>query len=328
MKRKLAFTGVSLFILALADLYLPTMASAQAIAYSAAIEVRSSGTLLGYVARDPNYWTPLISPDVNAALVVNFVLANGQTGTGIDLATAPVNDFAYFGPIVGRDSTSSDIAAGSFNYLYIGHTNPTPPNSTPQSVGNFFAASTGLDKQSESAVWTVNIPAGTLIPVWVNSDGSKPTTQVFVQSNHVYAGGDPAAFQARFPAPVTTVTLHLQILSFGPAFSFSSLTATPNVLWPPNHSMTPVTLKATTTGGSGTASCEITSVISSDPVSPDGDWLITGDLTLMLRAERATSRSERGSSNGRVYSITVECTDGTSSAVKTTTVRVPLNQGK
>ena len=33
------------------------------------------------------------------------------------------------------------------------------------------------------------------------------TTIIFVQSNHVYAGGDPGAFQSRFPAPVTTVTL-------------------------------------------------------------------------------------------------------------------------
>jgi len=32
-------------------------------------------------------------------------------------------------------------------------------------------------------------------------------TILFVQSNHVYASGDPPAFQARFPAPVTAVTL-------------------------------------------------------------------------------------------------------------------------
>ena len=32
-------------------------------------------------------------------------------------------------------------------------------------------------------------------------------TIIFVQSNHVYAGGDPVAFQSRFPAPVATVTL-------------------------------------------------------------------------------------------------------------------------
>jgi hypothetical protein len=34
---------------------------------------------------------------------------------------------------------------------------------------------------------------------------ANPATVIFVQSNHVYAGGDPGAFHSRFPAPVTTV---------------------------------------------------------------------------------------------------------------------------
>ena len=141
---------------------------------------------------------------------------NGQTGTGINLTTTPVSSFTLLGFVVGRDSTSSDMGAGSFNYLYLNPTSPTLPNATPQSVPNEFSTAAGLDKQSESAVWTIDIPAGTLVPVWVNSDGSKPTTHVFIQSNHVYAGGDPAAFHARFPAPVTTVTLHLENLSAVP----------------------------------------------------------------------------------------------------------------
>jgi len=32
-----------------------------------------------------------------------------------------------------------------------------------------------------------------------------PTTFTFVQSNHLYAGGDPDAFHSRFPAPVIPV---------------------------------------------------------------------------------------------------------------------------
>jgi len=328
MKRNSVFLGVSLFVSALANLYLPATASAQAIAYTAAIEVRSGGSLIGYVQRDPNYWTPMITPDPSAAFVVSFVLPNGQSGTGIDLRTEPLDGFAYFGPVVGRDSTSPDIAPGSFNYLYLGHINQTPPNSTPQNVGSWFGSMTGLAKASESAVWTIDIPTGTLAPQWVNTDSSKPTTFVFVQSNHVYAGGDPAAFNSRFPAPVTIVTLHLNILSSAPLLSISSLTATPNVLWPPNQKMTLVTLKATTEGGSGSPSCTITSVASSDPAGPDGDWEITGNLTVLLRAERLTDSETAGSTAGRVYSITVECTDGSSKASKTTTVLVPHSRGR
>jgi hypothetical protein len=70
----------------------------------------------------------------------------------------------------------------------------------------------------------------------------------------------------------------------------------------------------------------ITSVSSNEPVDPDGDWQITGNLTLNLRADRLATR--KVNSNGRVYSITVQCGDGFSSAVKTTAVLVPHDLGQ
>jgi hypothetical protein len=55
---------------------------------------------------------------------------------------------------------------------------------------------------------------------------------------------------------------------------------------------------------------------------PDGDmtpdWEVTGDLTVNLRAERA------GTGNGRVYTMTVGCTDASAQrAAKNVTVTVP-----
>jgi hypothetical protein len=113
-----------------------------------------------------------------------------------------------------------------------------------------------------------------------------------------------------------------------PAVRITSLKATPSVLWPPNQKMTPVTLSVTTSGGTGTTSCTITGVSSSEPVDPDGDWQYTGnpgDLTLSLRAARLATRV--GTGNGRVYTITVQCGDGISSDAKTTSVLVPHDQG-
>jgi hypothetical protein len=89
--------------------------------------------------------------------------------------------------------------------------------------------------------------------------------------------------------------------------------------------MTLVTLTPTTTGFSGTPSCAITTVGSSDPVSPEGDWQLTGNLTVLLRADRLT---KGGLKDGRVYTITVRCTDGTNTASRTTTVLVPHDRGK
>jgi len=55
--------------------------------------------------------------------------------------------------------------------------------------------------------------------------------------------------------------------------------------------------------------CAIISVSSNEPVDGLGDgdmapdWIITGNLTVNLRAERS------GLGDGRIYTITVRCTD-------------------
>jgi hypothetical protein len=95
----------------------------------------------------------------------------------------------------------------------------------------------------------------------------------------------------------------------------------PNVLWPPNHKMTPVTVAISASDVcSPTVTCKITSVTSNEPVNAPGsgntapDWQITGDRSVNLRAERS------GSGNGRVYTLTVQCTDASnnSSSAQTT----------
>jgi len=103
--------------------------------------------------------------------------------------------------------------------------------------------------------------------------------------------------------------------------AITSLAAAPNVLWPPNHKMGPVAVSVSASGGCGDASCRITSVSSNEPVDADGDWVITGSLTLNLREDRL------GNGTGRVYTITVECIDGSgNSTTKTVTVTVPHDQ--
>ncbi|HEY4282779.1 MAG TPA: hypothetical protein VGM62_06895 [Chthoniobacterales bacterium] len=218
MNYKHAFSGFSFLIVALAALALPTHASANLIDYSARIVVKdSSGTTLGYVQDDPNYFTPFIVPTSATALVVDFTL-NGTAGNQINLApqAGGGQGYPFWGATVGRDSTSSDIAAVSFNYLYLEGDNGTPAGSTPQPVGNYFTASTAVAKDAESAIWNIDVNALTLAPQWINTDSSTPNTVVFVQSNHVYAGGDSAAFMSRFPAPVINAALFLEIISAVP----------------------------------------------------------------------------------------------------------------
>jgi hypothetical protein len=76
-----------------------------------------------------------------------------------------------------------------------------------------------------------------------------------------------------------------------------------------------------TTGNCSGVTCKIVKVTSNEPIAP-WDYKITGNLTVELRA----SRSGRG--NGRVYTITVQCTDAAGNVVtKTVTVTVPHDMG-
>jgi hypothetical protein len=112
--------------------------------------------------------------------------------------------------------------------------------------------------------------------------------------------------------------------------SIKSATASPSLLWPPNHKMVPVRVRFTTQGNCKEGlSCKITSVNSNEPVNGLGDgdtapdWAITGDLSVNLRAERS------GTGSGRGYTITLTCTDvfGNSST-GTANVTVPHDRGK
>ncbi|KAE9365670.1 hypothetical protein N431DRAFT_473709 [Stipitochalara longipes BDJ] len=178
---------------------------------SGILEINSGGSSLGYVATDPNYYTPIITSDPTQALVVTFVVPHGATSvSNVDFATSANNEgYPFLGLIQGRDNPDATEAPGSSNYLYIGPVDYTAPGSTPQDGGSYYDVKTGLNHDAESSVWNVDIATGLVTPTWINPDGTPALdVQFFVQSEHVYAGSDPGAFYARYPAPVTDVTIN------------------------------------------------------------------------------------------------------------------------
>lgn len=116
----------------------------------------------------------------------------------------------------------------------------------------------------------------------------------------------------------------------GTAPAIVSATATPAVIFPPNHKMVPVQVQVSATDGcGGNVTCRIVSVASNEPESGLGDgntasdWQVTGPLTLLVRAERS------GKGSGRVYSIRVECTDAAGNrSSSVVTVSVPHSMKK
>jgi hypothetical protein len=105
--------------------------------------------------------------------------------------------------------------------------------------------------------------------------------------------------------------------------TITEVSASPAILSPPNHKMVPVTVTATATDTCGAAACTIASITSNESVNGTGDgntavdWQITGPNTAKIRAERS------GGDSGRVYTLTVRCSDPSGNAsTGTTTVAV------
>lgn len=104
--------------------------------------------------------------------------------------------------------------------------------------------------------------------------------------------------------------------------------ADPERLWPPNHKMVPVEVKARVEDACGEARWRITKVTSNEPINGTGDgntepdWKIIDRDTVELRAERS------GNHSGRVYTIWLEAKDeaGNVSDPKTVEVVVPHDQ--
>ena len=109
---------------------------------------------------------------------------------------------------------------------------------------------------------------------------------------------------------------------------FVNLAASPNVLWPPNHKMVPVTITASVSEAVTAAPVvRIVAVSSNEPVDGTGDghtssdWQVTGPLTLQVRAERS------GNGSGRVYTILVEAVDAAGNVARSpVTVSVPRSR--
>jgi hypothetical protein len=107
------------------------------------------------------------------------------------------------------------------------------------------------------------------------------------------------------------------------------LVADPATLWPPNHELVPVHVRAQIEEACGEVRWTILRVTSNEPINGPGDgntrpdWRILDHDTVELRAERA------GPLSGRIYTIWVGARDeaGNIAEPKTVNVVVPHDQG-
>ncbi len=104
--------------------------------------------------------------------------------------------------------------------------------------------------------------------------------------------------------------------------TITAVSASPNVLWPPNHKMVDVTINYSATDICSQPACRISSVTGNEPIS-NSDYAILDAHHVNLSADRL------GSGNGRIYTIGVTCTDASgNSSNQTVNVAVPHDQSR
>lgn len=131
------------------------------------------------------------------------------------------------------------------------------------------------------------------------------------------AGVDTGTFAGGWALTITTQTPVCEII---PPVDIQNPSTDKSSLWPANHQMEDVTVNYDV----GCSSCSL-SVTSNEPVNGTGDgdtdpdWEIVDANHVRLRAERA------GGGSGRIYTITITCTNGVNTDVETVEVHVDHN---
>jgi len=189
------------------------------------------------------------------------------------------------------------------------------------SDGTVVGWSTTSTGQTHACLWT---PAGDIIDLNTLVDpslGWELVAAYGINDNGQVVG------QARIEGALRPFRLTPASSSDETAPVVDSIAATPASLSANNHTMVPVDVAVAATDDSGEApTCQIVNVVSNEPDDGIGDGdtpndiVVTGPLSVMLRAERS------GTGTGRVYSIEVSCVDGAGNAT-TATAQVVVPKG-
>jgi hypothetical protein len=280
----------------------------------------------------------------NAPVVINL-------GPNHFPAADPTKGGVIFGSVVVPTNVVPDLMAG-LHYINI-HTTNYPggeirgqlvrrltPNRPPV-LGCPPPCVVECLGQSTTLRVRVNDPDGDALAVVWYVNGAA------AQTNHIEAPTRPPTktvvqFVAEYPLGTNKVEVAVadgtgNVVSCGTTVKvvdripplIRSAEASPSVLWPPNHKMVDVRIKADIKDLCDDAKLKIISVTSNEPVNGLGDgdtspdWEIVNNHHVKLRAERS------GTGTGRTYTITVRAEDsaGNQSPPKVVYVQVPKSMG-
>lgn len=229
-----------------------------------------------------------------------------DTGVCFDVLNAPVTtDQRRF---VRAQGAGCDIGAFENQPPSV-----TCPAATVDCSKSLTATVNDPDGDALALVWTVD---GTDVQTNFLADIHPPAPRSVRLKSALAAGAHTVAVRVSDGKAATVECTGSVTVVDTKAPKISQLRATPGSLWPVNNQLVPVTLTVRVSD-CGPTTCRIVAVRSSEPTGNEADWIITGDLTVQLRAQRSGKKD-------RLYTITVECTDSAGNATRrNVTVTVP-----
>ena len=251
-----------------------------------------------------------------ANLTTNYYADPGSSASGTQFSFNVTTGQTY--TIVVHEVNPGGGIGNNYTMNFLGClVNCEPPNQVPVAKAKNVTVSAGPDCKANASVDDGSFdPDGDPLVITQSPAGPYPLGTTSVQLTVTDSRG--ASSQAT--ATVTVVD------SSGP--DVSGVTASPNSLWPPNHQMVPVHVDYNTSDTCSSGGRCVLSVSSNEPTNGLGDgdtspdWSVVDEHNVMLRSERA------GGGSGRIYTITIDCTDGSGNhSTKTVTVSVWSNQG-
>jgi len=270
-------------------------------------------------------------PDETVILTVAAGAGYG-IGTPSSATGTILNDDAVDVEITGKTDTPDPVCVGQNITYTIGFRNNSSGATTNGKVNDTIPANTTFVSATLPSGWSradavVAGGTGTLMFTKASIAGGETASfTVVVKINAGTLGGTIISNTATASSDVVddvpgnnSKTATTTVDPTPPVVS--GLSADPSSLWPKNHKLRDVTINYTATDGCAGVNCQITNITSNEPIEGTGDgdtspdWEFVDEHHVRLRAESA------GGSNGRIYTITVTCTDAAGN-VTTKTVEV------
>jgi Leucine-rich repeat (LRR) protein len=271
------------------------------------------------LANNPNLTDVRIDPNP-----YNCGCAPAPTPEGSSVIVTPTDNTTGTSPVT---LTFEYVTESGGTTLVTSESGPTPPSGfqlgDPATYYDITTTATysGLIEICISYIEGSYIGPEELLRLYHYAGGSwvDCTTLVDTENNIIYG-------------EVTSLSAFAILMPEAPVFQ--SLTASPNILWPPNHKMTPITVTCTVLDDSDPSPIvklknitmnEGDEISTYDPIfdNTQGDGHTTTDIqikdgVIYLRAERS------GTGTGRVYTLTYEATDSAGNVgTASVTVTVP-----